>query len=173
MKFKEIIHYFFGYIIGSTMFGFLIPYGLYKLSINTNHIIQTGILGNLFVKLLAWLLFVIGIAFILWSNIYLFIIGKGGPAEVFGVAASPKTKHLVIKGPYKYSRNPMVFGAFSAYLATAILYNSIISIAVVILSSCIIILILKLSEEKRLLRDFGKQYVEYKQKVPFFIPGFH
>jgi protein-S-isoprenylcysteine O-methyltransferase Ste14 len=173
MKFKIVFHYLFGYAIGGTIFGFLIPFGLRELSINTNHFIQTWIPENIFIKLLAWLLLFIGIVFIIWSNIYLFTIGKGGPADVFGVAASPRTKHLVIKGPYKYSRNPMVFGAFSSYLATAVLFNSIFGLAIVILSISIMILILKLSEEKRLLRDFGEHYIEYKQKVAFLIPWFH
>lgn len=170
MKIKEIIHHLFGYIIGGTLFGFLVPYGLYRLSVSTNHFLQIDILENFFIRLLSGLIFILGIVFFLWSNIYLFKIGKGGPADAFGVAISPKTKHLVTEGPYRYSRNPMVFGGFSCYFALAILFNSIISIGAVILLFCIMTIILKFSEEKRLLRDFEEQYVKYRQKVSMIIP---
>jgi protein-S-isoprenylcysteine O-methyltransferase Ste14 len=170
MKIIEIIRHLFGYIIGGTLFGYLIPFGIYKLSVFSNHFIRIGILENFIIRLLSGLLFLIGLFFAFWSNIYLFGIGGGGPTDAFGVAVSPRTKHLVVEGPYRYSRNPMVFGAFSCYFALAVFFNSIISVAVVILFFCIMIIILKFSEEKRLLRDFGEQYVQYKQKVSMIIP---
>ena len=170
MKLKEIIHHLFGYTIGGALFGFLVPYGLYRLSVSTNHFIRIGILENIFIRLFSGLLFIIGIIFVIWSNIYLFKIGKGGPADAFGVAISPRTKNLVIDGPYRHSRNPMVFGGFSCYFALSILFQSIISVGVVILMFCIMLMILKFSEEKRLFREFGEQFVQYKQKVSIIIP---
>jgi protein-S-isoprenylcysteine O-methyltransferase Ste14 len=170
MKIKEIIRHLFGFIIACVIFGFMIPYGLYILSLSTNHFIQINLLGNIAVRVFAWLLFIIGIVFILWSNIYLFAIGKGGPADWFGKTVSPRSKYLVTKGPYRFSRNPMVFGGFSGFFATALLFNSIIGIGVVILLFCFSIPMIKFFEEKRLLNDFGEQYIQYRQKVSIIIP---
>jgi protein-S-isoprenylcysteine O-methyltransferase Ste14 len=116
------------------------------------------------------ILMLIGFIFLIWSNLYLFQVGKGGPADAMGVAISPRTKKLVISGPYRYCRNPMVFGAFTVYLSIVIYLNSVAGlIALVILFFCAVIY-LKNSEEKRLLKDFGPDYTEYREKVPMIIP---
>jgi len=129
------------------------------------------IVGSMVVRFaLSGVLLLIGIIFLLWSNLYLFQIGKGGPAEGMGVAISPRTKKLVISGPYRYCRNPMVFGALSVYLALVIYLNSISGLISLIILLCGAMFYLKYSEEKRLLRDFGSDYIEYRKKVPMIIP---
>ncbi len=44
-----------------------------------------------------------GLGFVVWSNVSLLVAGKGGPADVFGVAISPRTRQLVTSGPYQFS----------------------------------------------------------------------
>ncbi|MBN2403707.1 MAG: isoprenylcysteine carboxylmethyltransferase family protein [Spirochaetes bacterium] len=171
MKAKDIIRHIFGYIIGGALFALVIPYGIYNLSIKTIYIIPISFPENNYIALIiSGLLFIIGIIFILWSNLYLFAIGKGGPADVVGITISPRTKHLVIAGPYRYTRNPMVFGALSCYFAIAIFLNSIITLGVLVLFVFIIIIYLKNTEEKRLLNDFGEEYIQYKKKVSMIFP---
>lgn len=106
----------------------------------------------------------------IWSNVFLFKIGKGGPADGLGVSISPQTKKLVTIGPYRYSRNPMVFGAFSLYVSIVIFLNSIISLISLLIFLFIAINYLRLSEEKRLLKDFGDEYMDYKKKVSMIFP---
>jgi len=106
----------------------------------------------------------------IWSNTALLFIGKGGPTEGFGVEVSPRTKFLVTSGPYRYTRNPMVFGAYSIYLALAVFINSYQSIILVVIFLPVIIFYLKKSEEKRLLTDFGEDYLKYREKVSLLIP---
>jgi len=85
----------------------------------------------------------------------MFVVGKGGPADWFGTQISPQSQHLVISGPYRYTRNPMMFGALSFYLGLAVFFNSAISLGVVAAMSVGASIYLKTVEEKRLLRDFG------------------
>ena len=113
---------------------------------------------------------IIGLFFVIWSNIALFRIGKGGPADGFNIAISPRTEKLVIAGPYRYTRNPMVFGAFATYFSIGIYLNSLICLMVLILSLFLAIKYLKLTEEKRLYKDFGDEFLEYKKNVPMIIP---
>ena len=168
---KEIFRYIIGYIIGITIFLFLIPLGLYEIT-RLDYLIGNRVIINSTILriIISLVIFFIGVWFMIWSNIFLFRQGKGGPAEGFGIAISPRTKKLVTTGPYRFSRNPMVFGAFSIYFSLMIFFNSIIGILFLIVSIFIGIIYLKLSEEKRLLKDFGNEYIEYKKKVSMIFP---
>jgi protein-S-isoprenylcysteine O-methyltransferase Ste14 len=53
----------------------------------------------------AILLLGIGFFFAIWSNFEMYRSDKGSPVPL----KETHTAELVIKGPYKYSRNPMVF----------------------------------------------------------------
>jgi len=112
----------------------------------------------------------IGIVFMVWSNVWLFFVGKGGPADGFGVHISPRSRHLVTSGPYRYTRNPMVFGALSFYLALAVFFNSAICLGLVTALSVGASVYLKTVEEKRLLKDFGDAYEKYRQTVSMLVP---
>ena len=168
----ETLKHIFGYLIGFTLFFILIPYGFYKLS-QFDSILFNGkiLIGLKALKLgLFSITFIIGAIFSLWSNLFLYKIGKGGPTDAFGLSISPQTKKLVTVGPYRFSRNPMIFGAVSFYTSIVILLNSITGLLVLILFIFLIILYLKQSEEKRLIKDFGKEYSDYRNKVSMIFP---
>lgn len=168
---KESSKFILGYLIGIFIFFIVIPYGLYRITEFDVFLGKISIVNNDIIRyFLSSILCLIGLIFILWSNIYLFTIGKGGPAEGFGVSISPKTKKLVTSGPYKYSRNPMVFGALGIYFSFVIYLNSIVGIIILLFILPFSITYLKLSEEKRLHQDFGEEFVEYQKKVSFLIP---
>jgi protein-S-isoprenylcysteine O-methyltransferase Ste14 len=90
--------------------------------------------------------------------------------EVVGLEVSPKTQHLVVTGPYRYTRNPMLFGACAFYYGIAIYLNSVIASALVTLFMLFMLIFVKLTEEPRLLKDFGNDYAEYRQRVSMFVP---
>lgn len=171
---KNLIRHIAGYTFGFTVFFLLIPFGLYQLS-QTGWLFQDVIVfkSDLIRILLSLLIFIVGAVFGAWSNIFLNKVGKGGPVEAFGVALSPRSKKLVTTGPYRFTRNPMVFGAFMMYLGISLFLNSIIDVICVILFLVMMMVFLKLSEEKRLQRDFGEEYTEYKKKVPMIFPFIH
>lgn len=75
------------------------------------------------------------------------------------------TKKLVIRGLYKYSRNPMYVGVMLILSGETLFYWSpalaIYSVVVFIGFNLFIIL----HEEPRCRRDFGNEYAEYCQNV--------
>lgn len=166
----NIIRYITGYVLGIGVFVILIPYGIYYLS-STYYIFKIPIIPFDYVHtIIATLLLISGVVFIVWSNIFLLLKGKGGPTDIMGISISPQTKKLVVTGPYKYTRNPMVFGANSTYISIAIYLNSLGCLLVLILFFLLIVKYVILTEEKRLLNDFGDEYIEYKKTTAMIIP---
>jgi protein-S-isoprenylcysteine O-methyltransferase Ste14 len=119
---------------------------------------------------LALPLLLVGLLFVLWSNVSLVTRGRGGPTDGFGVAISPRTEKLVVSGPYQYSRNPMVFGVLSAYFSISLLLGSSGGLAVLAVLSPLFVFYLRRVEEPRLLIDFGEEYEEYRRNVSMIIP---
>ena len=111
-----------------------------------------------------------GLLFGVWSIIVQNTIGKGGPLEVAGIEVSPKTQNLVVTGPYKYSRNPMLFGACVFYYGVAVYLNSLIAAVLVTLFMTFMLIFVKKTEEPRLLKDFGADYEDYRRRVSMFVP---
>ncbi|MBY9015306.1 MAG: isoprenylcysteine carboxylmethyltransferase family protein [Candidatus Lokiarchaeota archaeon] len=76
---------------------------------------------------------------------------------------------LITDGILGHVRNPMYFGVLLIYLACIFLSISLISIAIWII---IFVIYDKLAtfEEKQLEELFGQKYLEYKEKVPKWIP---
>jgi protein-S-isoprenylcysteine O-methyltransferase Ste14 len=78
---------------------------------------------------------------------------------------------LIVKGPYKYSRNPMTSGLFLLMFGLGILLGSILlSFVFVPLYVLSLYFLLKNVEEPELELRLGMQYKEYKNKVPMFFP---
>lgn len=102
----------------------------------------------------------------LWSILH-FVKVKGTP-----VPFNPPPK-LVNTGPYSYVRNPMLCGVFVLLFGFGILFNSI---SLVFIFSPFFILLnfieLKAIEEPELEKRLGKDYSEYKKRVPMFFPRF-
>jgi protein-S-isoprenylcysteine O-methyltransferase Ste14 len=172
MTIRETLRYIAGYIFGGTIFLFLIPFGLYKLSGYDNlwtdlDLLQSGAVRHV----LSVCCLLPGVFWMIWSNIFLFKAGKGGPAEGMGVYVSPRTQRLVTTGPYRYCRNPMVLGALHIYLSIVIFLNSLTALGALLIFFLSGITYLKLSEEKRLEKDFGDEFLEYRRKVPMLFPG--
>jgi protein-S-isoprenylcysteine O-methyltransferase Ste14 len=168
---RDPIRYILGYTVGITIFILLIPFGLYELSRMDSLVFKTGFIDTRFIRMvISGPIFLMGVIFMIWSNLALFKIGKGGPTDGFNIPISPRTKKLVTVGPYRYTRNPMVFGAFSLYFAIGIFLNSRICLISLIIFLLLMIINLKLTEEKRLLRDFGDEYTDYKNRVSMIFP---
>jgi protein-S-isoprenylcysteine O-methyltransferase Ste14 len=168
---KETGRYIAGYIVGAFLFLLAVPLGFYELAAADHRLWAVRPFDGTAVRLaLAAPFFVLGVVFVAWSNWALFKIGRGGPTDGFGVAVSPRTKELVITGPYRLTRNPMVFGALSVYFSWGIFLNSTLCLALVLAAIPLIIVYLRSTEEKRLARDFGRAFLEYRTKVPVLLP---
>lgn len=114
---------------------------------------------------IASILFIgIGLFFTIWSLI-IFFMSKGTP-----VPFNPPPE-LVVRGPYKFSRNPMTAGLFLQMFGAGILLGSIL--LTFVFTPLYIFLHtkqLKNIEEPELEKRLGAPYVEYKKKVPMFFP---
>ena len=77
---------------------------------------------------------------------------------------------LVVRGLYRYVRNPMISGVFAILLGEALLFGSrpvfLWFLAFLLLNWIYI----PLSEERGLERRFGQAYLRYKKNVPRWIP---
>jgi protein-S-isoprenylcysteine O-methyltransferase Ste14 len=168
---NRTLQFIAGYIIGGILFLVLMPLGLCWASRAFDHVTGIQLIPTAGLRFaIAAVLFVFGLLFAFWSGVVQNIVGKGGPLEVAGMEVSPKTRNLVVIGPYKYTRNPMLFGACVYYYAVAVYLNSVIAVGIVALFMTFMLIFVKLTEEPRLLKEFGKDYKEYRQRVSMFIP---
>jgi protein-S-isoprenylcysteine O-methyltransferase Ste14 len=167
----KILRHLLGFAFGITLFLILIPLGVCELSGGMDAWLGLPRFDEAAARLVfAVPLFACGAVYVLWSNLFLILRGKGGPAEGFGVAISPRTERLVVTGPYRNSRNPMVFGALSIYYSIALYLGSVGGLVILLLFSALIPLYLKRAEEPRLLSEFGDEYEEYRKRVSMIVP---
>ena len=106
----------------------------------------------------------IGLFLMLWS-IGHFIKVKGTP-----VPFNPPPK-LVTTGPYAHVRNPMLTGVFIFLLGLGLFFGSI-SLIFIFTPLFILLNVLELRaiEEPELEKRLGMEYIEYKKRVPMFMP---
>jgi protein-S-isoprenylcysteine O-methyltransferase Ste14 len=77
---------------------------------------------------------------------------------------------LITAGPYRIVRHPIYSGMFMIMVATAIVASHWLGLVVAtMLYTAGTVWRIRI-EEKLLIETFGNQYLEYKRKVPAFIP---
>jgi protein-S-isoprenylcysteine O-methyltransferase Ste14 len=103
--------------------------------------------------------------YLLITTILLFRnIGKGTLAPW-----APPEK-LVVFGPYRYVRNPMITGVLIVLGGEAIVFGSTAIFVMFVLFFIINHIYFIRSEEPGLVRRFGDQYIRYMKNVPRWIP---
>ena len=80
------------------------------------------------------------------------------------------TQQLIIQKPYDYCRNPMALGAIVLYIGVAILIGSISAVVLVLAFAALLLVYIKLLEQKEMELPFGEAYREYRRRTPFIIP---
>src|SRR5260370_22951307 len=106
----------------------------------------------------------IGTAIAFWCVFTFVFIGKGTPAPF-----DPPRK-LVIRGPYRFVRNPMYIGAGMTLAGTALFYESL-SIFIYTCSFFLIThLFVVLCEEPTLRRTFANEYEAYFRRIRRWLP---
>ncbi len=106
----------------------------------------------------------IGAAIYFWCAWDFTFAGKGTPAPI------DPPKQLVMRGLYRYVRNPMYVGVLLILLGEAVLFESRVLFAyagLVFLAFYLFVLVL---EEPILKRKFGASYEQYYKLVPRWIP---
>jgi protein-S-isoprenylcysteine O-methyltransferase Ste14 len=114
-----------------------------------------GLYSSLFLAAVSILLFA-------WSEKHL----SFEKSMSFDIKQSAK---LVTTGPYMYIRHPrylsIILFSFSLFLVSPSLFTAVI-FAYILISHYIFTII----EERDLVKFFGKKYIEYKSRVPRFLP---
>jgi len=72
---------------------------------------------------------------------------------------------LIVRGPYRISRNPMYLGGLLIYLGTLILLGSATPVLVVIVMVWLFWARFITPEEQDMERQFGERYLEYKSET--------
>lgn len=135
----------------------IIPWLIYKES-------NTLFTPNIYHKPVGAILITIGLALFVWT-VYLFrSFGKGT------LAPWTPTQKLVIRGPYKYCRNPMITGVFFILIGETLFLNSMNIFIEVIIFFLVNTVYFILKEEPDLRKRFGAEYDIYKKNVPRWIP---
>lgn len=105
------------------------------------------------------LLTAVGAALALSCILTFALLGKGTPAPF------DPPRRLVIRGPYKYVRNPMYLGAATALTGAALFYESAILASYVAVFLLVTHLFVLWYEEPTLRATFGAEYDGYCLKV--------
>ncbi|HQP91749.1 MAG TPA: isoprenylcysteine carboxylmethyltransferase family protein [Candidatus Omnitrophota bacterium] len=121
-----------------------------------------------FFKPVRWLGIILnttGYCLAVWCVMMCIKTGKGTPLPYAG------PKKLLVSGPYRFVRNPMVIGTVLFLLGDAALLGSF---GIFVYSALIMVImhIFVLVEEKSLLRRFGTEYSSYFNKTPRWCPRF-
>ncbi|HXW97802.1 MAG TPA: isoprenylcysteine carboxylmethyltransferase family protein [Gemmatimonadales bacterium] len=105
-----------------------------------------------------------GAALAVWCILTFVFVGKGTPAPF------DPPRLLVIRGPYRYLRNPMYLGAGLVLGGAAIYYRSIALLGYAALFLIASHLFVVWYEEPTLTRLFGTEYQAYRHAVRRWLP---
>ena len=157
-KLRDIV----GYVLGGVLFVALIPVIMWWVSgmPTIEHV-------RVWQMIVAGFLMLGGLSLSIWTIVYMKRRGKGNPMDAFGHEVAPRTQHLMIDGPYRINRNPMLTGTLTYLIAFVVLLWTWQALV----AWCVffgIMFVQVLTEEKRLRRDFGDEYEAYCQKTRRF-----
>jgi protein-S-isoprenylcysteine O-methyltransferase Ste14 len=106
----------------------------------------------------------LGLAFVAWT-IALFAKRGAGTLAPWDV-----TQRLVVAGPYRHVRNPMISGVLAILFGEAAALGSRALLAWSVAVFVVNALYLPLVEEPSLRRRFGEEYDRYRAHVPRWLP---
>jgi protein-S-isoprenylcysteine O-methyltransferase Ste14 len=76
---------------------------------------------------------------------------------------------FIIRGPFRYSRNPIYLGMVLIILGCSLLSGSLISFFISFVFAYVLHFLYIIPEEAIMENNFGKKYMEYKSKVPCWL----
>jgi protein-S-isoprenylcysteine O-methyltransferase Ste14 len=81
------------------------------------------------------------------------------------------TQRLVVRGPYRHVRNPMISSVLFMVLGQALFWGSVLTAGLAAFFFAVNHVYFVYSEEPGLEKRFGESYREYKANVPRWWPG--
>ncbi len=105
-----------------------------------------------------------GLALLVWTVSLFFQVGQGT------LAPWDPPRRLVLRGPYRHVRNPMITGVVAILLGEAALFTAVPLLVWAGLVLLINAIYIPLLEEPDLASRFGVDYVAYCAHVPRWLP---
>jgi protein-S-isoprenylcysteine O-methyltransferase Ste14 len=106
----------------------------------------------------------VGLVLVVWTIRLFVTVGRGT------LAPWDPTSRLVVRGPYRHVRNPMISGVACVLAGEAALLGSRALLLWLAGFVCVNAIYLPLVEEPGLRRRFGSDYEEYRANVPRWVP---
>ena len=85
------------------------------------------------------------------------------------VAETHRTEKIITSGVYSTTRHPQYLGGLLAHVGISFLLSASYSLLSTPLMAFLVYLISR-KEEKELIKEFGKEYEDYRKKVSMFLP---
>jgi protein-S-isoprenylcysteine O-methyltransferase Ste14 len=115
-------------------------------------------------RVMGALVFGLGLALFTWCVVLFARVGRGT------LAPWDPTKQLVVVGPYRHVRNPMITGVCTMLAGEALFYHSARIGVWLLLFLAINQAYFLVLEEPGLLARFGDDYARYRKAVPRWLP---
>ncbi len=113
------------------------------------------------------LLYFPGILLYLWAYT---VLGKMYSASSALGATLYKNHMLIREGPYGIVRHPMYLGVLTAVVGALLIFRT--WAMVLFASSSFVVIIRARREDELLSQEFGNEWLEYRKRVPGWIPNF-
>lgn len=125
---------------------------------------QPPFLGFAPFRIIGALLIIAATAVLLESFARFALQGLGTPAPVF------PTQHLVVKGFYRYVRNPMYLAVVTMVISQGLLFGNLRVLVYGLCAWLVTHIFVLTYEEPTLRKTFGVEYGAYRANVPRWIP---
>jgi protein-S-isoprenylcysteine O-methyltransferase Ste14 len=136
----------------------ILPFLLYRIGV---HLVQTPPVAF---QIAGAIVYVLGLSMQLYTTTLFGRFGQGT------LAPWQPTQRLVIRGPYRYCRNPMITGVVMMLIGEGLFFNAL----AILIWGCIFFVMNTMyfifKEEPAMLARFGESYAEYKKHVPRWVP---
>jgi protein-S-isoprenylcysteine O-methyltransferase Ste14 len=110
------------------------------------------------------LLLLVGASIYAWCVWDFATFGQGTPAPI------DAPKKLVVRGLYRYTRNPMYTGVLTVILAWAVLFRAFELVLYALIVGTCFQLFIVFYEEPHLRAEFGSEYEDYCTRVGRWLP---
>jgi len=142
-----------------SMHGCFTFYFPYLIASHSDRIFDAGVF-----RLLAFSLLLLGAFTIIRCSLDIVSRGRGTPAHL------DPPRRLLVNGLYRHVRNPIYLGALLVQLAYILWFGSGLLIAYFMVFAVAFHMLILLIEEPILRNTFGREYEDYMNTVPRWIP---
>lgn len=122
--------------------------------------------GSGFAVTISLVVLTLGAAIYAWCVWDFATFGRGTPAPI------DAPKKLVVRGLYRYTRNPMYVGVLTVILGWATLFQAAYVLLYALMVGTCFHLFIVFYEEHHLAREFGSQYEAYRSRVGRWLPRY-